>query len=68
METTFHPSLTLVPSLANCSLSLCTLSLTEFPHYTPKLAIPTAHNVGEEGGREGGSVSVQVSILKFILV
>ena len=31
METTFRPSLTLVPSLANCSLSLCTLSLTESP-------------------------------------
>ena len=34
METTFHPSLTLVPSLANCSLSLCTLSLTESPPIT----------------------------------
>ena len=34
METTFHPSLTLVPLLANCSLSLCTLSLTESPPIT----------------------------------
>ena len=34
METTFHPSLTLVPSLANCSLSLCTHSLIESPPIT----------------------------------
>ena len=45
METTFHPSLTLVPSLANCSLSLCTLSLTESPPIThPNLRSTAARN------------------------
>ena len=34
MEATFHPSLTVVPSLGNCSLSLCTLSLIESPPFT----------------------------------
>ena len=50
METTFHPSLTLVPSLVNCSLYLCTLSLTESPPFTHPILPFQQHNVEQEGG------------------
>ena len=67
METSFHPSLTFVPSLANYSLSLYTRPPLGSPSFTtPFLSFHGKHmQVGQEGWYE---LSIQVCILKFILI
>ena len=59
METTFHASLTLVPSLANCSLSLCTHSLRVPPSHTQ-----TCHS---SFCRHRVKTSVSLFVLTFVV-
>ena len=67
METSFHPSLTLVPSLANYSLSLYTPPSLGSPSFTKPF--PSFHGKHMQVGQEGGyELSIQGSILKFILI
>ena len=54
METSFHPSLTLVPSLANYSISLYTPPSLGSPSFTTPF--PSFHGMHMTLGQKGGSI------------